>query len=294
MSPRCFRPKSRKADPVSQDNSIFVHPTAVVESGAELGNGVRIGPFCHVGPNVVLGDRVELISHVVVTGDTTIGEGTRVFPNAVLGTEPQNTAYKGERTTLVIGRNNTIREGVTMHIGTGNSRGETVVGDNCMFLAYSHVAHDCVLGDHVTFSNNVMIGGHSTIGDRVIVGGGAGIHQFCNVGHHAFVGGIAAVVHDVIPYGMVVGNRAYLAGLNLVGMKRSGMSKEEINMLRHVYRELFAENGCTLRENARRLQQTYADQPAVRDIAHFILADSKRKFTTPRSSRRTRLDGGDE
>ena len=279
---------------MSKDATTHIHPSAVVEAGAQLGKGVRIGPFCHVGAHVVLGDDVELISHVVVTGDTTIGAGTRVFPQAVLGAEPQNTAYRGERTTLVIGRDNTIREGVTMHIGTGNSRGETVVGDNCMFLAYSHVAHDCVLGDHVVFSNNVMIGGHTTIGDRVIVGGGAGIHQYCNIGHHAFVGGIAAVVHDVIPYGMVVGNRAYMAGLNLVGMKRSGMSRDDINALRHAYKELFAENGMTLRENARRLVRDYAGNAAVLDIADFILADSKRKFTTPLTSRRSRLDDGDE
>jgi UDP-N-acetylglucosamine acyltransferase len=279
---------------VSQDKTTFIHPSAIVESGAELGKGVRIGPFCHVGPHAVLGDDVELISHVVVAGDTTIGARTRVFPQAVLGAEPQNTAYKGERTTLVIGVDNTIREGVTMHIGTGNARGETVVGDNCMFLAYAHVAHDCVLGDHVVFSNNVMIGGHTTIGDRVIVGGGAGIHQFCNIGHHAFIGGIAAVVHDVIPYGMVVGNRAYMAGLNLVGMKRSGMSKDEINALRQAYKVLFADNGSTLRENARQLTEDYAGNAAILDIAGFILADSKRKFTTPLTSRRSRLDDGDE
>lgn len=279
---------------MSQDKATVIHPSAVVESGAKLGSGVSIGPFCHVGPDAVLGDDVELISHVVVMGATTIGEATRVFPQAVLGAEPQNTAYKGERTTLTIGRKNTIREGVTMHIGTGNARGETIVGDNCMFLAYAHVAHDCILGNNVVFSNNVMIGGHTTIGDHVIVGGGAGIHQFCNIGHHAFVGGIAAVVHDVIPYGMVVGNRAHMAGLNLVGMKRSGMAKDEINALRHAYKELFSDNGRTLRENARRLKEDYAGNDAVIDIADFILVDSKRKFTTPMTARRMRQEDGDE
>ncbi|MFZ2100370.1 MAG: acyl-ACP--UDP-N-acetylglucosamine O-acyltransferase [Oricola sp.] len=269
--------------------SPVVHPTAFVEPGAELGNGVRIGPFCHVGPHVALGDNVELMSHVVVIGDTTIGAGSRVFPHAVLGAEPQNVAYKGERTKLTIGRNNTIREGVTMHLGTGNARGETTVGDNCMFLAYAHVAHDCVLGSHVTFSNNVMIGGHTTIGDRVIVGGGAGIHQFCNVGHHAFIGGLAAVVNDVIPYGMVIGERSYLAGLNLVGLKRSGMSKDDINTLRHAFREVFADNGIPLRENAQRLLDNYPDNESIRDIAEFILTDSKRKFITPFTGRQARL-----
>lgn len=267
-----------------------IHPTAIVESGARLGAGVRVGPFCTVGPNVILGDNVELMSHVVVTGDTTIGAGTRVFPHAILGTEPQNIAYRGERTTLKVGANNLIREGVTMNIGTANSRGETIVGDNGMFLAYSHVAHDCVVGNNVTFANNVMLAGHVTIGDRVIIGGGAGIHQFCSVGHHAFIGGISAVVNDVIPYGMVVGSRAYLAGLNLVGMKRSGMSRQDMNALRSAYKQLFASNGNTLRENAQALVEEYPDTPGVIDMANFVLADSKRKFITPLTALRARLE----
>lgn len=267
-----------------------IHPTAIVESGARLGAGVRVGPFCTVGPNVILGDNVELMSHVVVTGDTTIGAGTRVFPHAILGTEPQNIAYRGERTTLKVGANNLIREGVTMNIGTANSRGETIVGDNGMFLAYSHVAHDCIVGNNVTFANNVMLAGHVTIGDRVIIGGGAGIHQFCSVGHHAFIGGISAVVNDVIPYGMVVGSRAYLAGLNLVGMKRSGMSRQDMNALRSAYKQLFASNGNTLRENARALVEEYPDTPGVIDMANFVLADSKRKFITPLTALRARLE----
>ncbi|TCD13206.1 acyl-ACP--UDP-N-acetylglucosamine O-acyltransferase [Oricola cellulosilytica] len=269
-----------------------IHPTALVERGAEIGNNVRIGPFCHIGPHVVIGDNCELMSHVVITGGTTIGAGTRIFPHAVLGTEPQNTAYKGEKTKLVVGRKNTIREGVTMHTGTANARGETLVGDECMFLAYSHVAHDSVLGNHVTFANNVMIGGHTTIGDYVIIGGGAGIHQFCTVGHHAFIGGIAAVVNDVIPYGMVVGSRAYLAGLNLVGMKRSGMTRQDMNALRHAYKDLFAESGGTLRENATRILENYADNAPVCDLARFVLADSKRKFITPLTNRRARQEDG--
>jgi UDP-N-acetylglucosamine acyltransferase len=266
--------------------STVIHPTAIVEKGAKLGLGTRIGPFCHVGPSVELGNDVELISHVVITGDTEIGEGARIFPQAVLGAEPQNTAYKGERTRLKVGRNAVIREGVTMHIGTGNARGETTVGDNCMFLAYSHVAHDCKLGDHITFANNAMIGGHVTIEDRVIVGGGAAIHQFCRIGHHAFIGGMAGVEHDVIPYGLVMGNRAHLAGLNLVGMKRSGMAKADINAIRHGFRELFEENELSLRENATRLLEKHSGIQAVRDIAEFILADTKRKFTTPGKIRR--------
>lgn len=265
-----------------------IHPTAYVEQGAQLGVGVTIGPFAHIGPRVVLGDGINVMSHAVVMNDTTIGANTRIFPHAVIGGEPQNNAYKGERTTLSVGANNVIREGVTMNIGTGNALGYTRVGDNCMFLAYAHVAHDCVLGNNVTFANNVMIGGHTTIGDFVIIGGGAGVHQFCTIGHHAFIGGIAAVVNDVIPFGMVVGNRAYLSGLNLVGMKRSGMERSDIHALRHAYKDLFADNGKTLRENAAALLKIYPNSSSVHDMADFILTDSKRKFITPFTASRAR------
>ncbi|WP_306119942.1 MULTISPECIES: acyl-ACP--UDP-N-acetylglucosamine O-acyltransferase [unclassified Roseitalea] len=266
----------------------FVHPTALVETGAQLGANVRIGPFCHVGPDVVLGDDVELISHVVVTGDTQIGAGTTVYPQAVLGCAPQNTAYRGEPTRLVIGRANIIREGVTMHRGTGNARGETTVGDNCMFLAYSHVAHDCIIGDHVTFANNVMIGGHVTVGERVIVGGGAGIHQFCMIGRNAFIGGLSGVAHDVIPFGMVMGNRAHLCGLNVVGMKRAGLDREAIGTARAAYEALFAENGQSVRDNARTVVERYADSTVAQAMAGFVLDDSKRQLTTPLGGARLR------
>lgn len=274
------------------NTAVEVHPSAYVEDGAELASGVKVGPFCHVGADVKLHENVELMSHVNVIGHTTLGAGTKVFPNAVLGSDAQNTAYKGEETTLVVGKNVVVREGVTMNRGTGNARGTTIVGDNCMFLAYSHVAHDSILGEHVTFANNVMIGGHCTIGDRVIVGGGAGIHQFCTVGHHAFIGGVSAVVNDVIPYGMVVGSRAFLAGLNLVGMKRGGMARDEINAVRGAYKKLFAENSGTLRENAAELMAEYSNSEAVKDMLGFILADSKRKFITPITGRKAREHEG--
>lgn len=267
---------------------VQIHQSAVVEKGAQLAAGVTVGPFCHVGPNAKIDEEVELISHVSIMGDTTIGSGTRIFPNAVIGSEPQNVAYRGEETSLVVGKNVLIREGVTMNKGTGNSRGTTVVGDNCIFLAYSHVAHDSIVGANVTFANNVMIGGHCTIGDGVIIGGGAGIHQFCNVGHHAFIGGIAAVVNDVIPYGMVVGSRAFLAGLNLVGMKRSGMERQDINAVRAAYKELFTESDQMLREKAASLRSKYVHSAPAVDMIDFILADSKRKFITPITAKKAR------
>ena len=266
----------------------FIHPTALVEPGAKLGANVRIGPFCHVGPDVVLGDDVKLISHVVVSGSTQIGAGSIVHPQAVIGGEPQNTAYRGETTRLVIGRNVTMREGVTMHRGTGNARGETTVGDNCMFLAYSHVAHDCVIGDNVTFANNVMIGGHVTIGDRVIVGGGAGIHQFCTVGEGAFIGGLTGIAHDVIPFGLAMGSRAYLGGLNLVGLKRAGVARSDIERLRRAFDDLFMDDGRPLRERAETLTVDYADCEPVQKIARFVLDGAKRQLTTPIGGRKAR------
>lgn len=261
----------------------FIHPTSLVETGARLGANVRIGPFCHVGAEVALGDDVTLMSHVSVTGPTDLGAGCTVHPQAALGGAPQNTAYRGEATRLVVGRNVTVREGVTMHRGTGNARGETVVGDDCMFLAYSHVAHDCVIGDRVTFANNVMIGGHVTIGDHVIVGGGGAIHQFCTIGNNAFIGGLTGVAHDVIPYGLVMGSRAYLSGLNLVGLKRSGMDRATISALRRAYRDLFADNGGSVRANAERLVGDYPDIEPVQQIARFVLDGAKRNLTTPLS-----------
>ncbi|MDP3898800.1 MAG: acyl-ACP--UDP-N-acetylglucosamine O-acyltransferase [Mesorhizobium sp.] len=260
--------------------SVTIHPMAVVEDGAVLGAGVRIGPFCHVGPDVVLGDNVELVSHVVVTGATTLGAGCKVYPQAVLGTPPQNAKHKGGRTTLVVGRNCTIREGVTFHAGTDTSRGETTVGDNGNFLAFSHVAHDCIVGNNVTFANGALIGGHAEIGDFVILGGLAAVHQFARVGHHAFVGGISGVEGDVIPYGMAVGARARLRGLNLIGMKRSGVSRDEIKALRAAYRLIF-DRSNPMAENIEEARVTFAGSAAVADVIDFITSRGHRHFCVP-------------
>ncbi|TIX12662.1 MAG: acyl-ACP--UDP-N-acetylglucosamine O-acyltransferase, partial [Mesorhizobium sp.] len=225
-----------------------MHPSSVVEEGAQLGEGVRIGPFCHVGPDAVIGDRVELVGHVSVMGATTIGAATKVYPMAILGAPPQNTKHKGGRTTLVIGENCTIREGVTMHLGTDSSRGETTVGDNGNFLAYAHIAHDCVVGKNATFANGATLGGHCEIGDNVYVGGLTAVHQFVRIGNNAFIGGCSAVVGDVIPYAIAAGNRASLRGLNIVGLKRSGLPRAEIHLLRKAYRTIF-DRSRTVGEN---------------------------------------------
>lgn len=261
-----------------------VHPTAIVEERAELGDDVEIGPFCLVGPKVKLWRGVKLISHVTVTGRTSVGAGTRVFPFASLGHEPQDLKYKGEDTTLEIGSECTIREGVTMNPGTAGGGGATKVGDRCTFLANSHVAHDCRIANNVIFSNNVMLAGHCVIGDYAILGGGAGVHQFVRIGHHAFVGGLAGVENDVIPYGMALGNRAGLAGLNIVGMKRLGFTRERIQNLRHAYRLLFSNEGTLVERLADVEASDIARDPYVREIIDFIKAQSDRALCVPRAA----------
>ena len=260
-----------------------IHPTALVEEGARLGAGVRIGPFCTVGPHVDLGDGCELVSHVVLAGHTRVGARTRIFPFASIGNAPQDLRYKGEPTTLAIGQDCIIREGVTMNTGTPNGTGKTIVGDRCFFLSQSHVAHDCRVGDNVILTNNVMLAGHCKIGDYAIIGGGAGIHQFVRVGPHAFIGGLSGVENDVIPYGMVLGNRAYLAGLNIIGLRRRGFSREEIHDLRRAYRLLFANEG-TLAERVEDVGEEFGKHPIVHEILDFIRGGSDRSICTPRET----------
>lgn len=275
-------------------SATLIHPTAVVEKGASLGVGVEVGPFCHVGPQAVLGDGVRLASHISVSGATTVGAGTSVQAFAALGGPPQDKKYKGGPTALEIGANCDIRESVTMHRGTEHGGGRTTVGGNGFFLAYSHVAHDCIVGDNVTLTHGATLGGHCEIGDGVIVGGLAAVHQFVRVGHHAFVAGMAAVVGDVIPYGMAVGNRAALRGFNIVGMKRSGMSRSELATMRAAYRLLFAP-GQTVGENAEAVRREFAGSPAVIDILDFLTSRGRRHFTVPALDERGDAagDGGD-
>ena len=260
-----------------------VHPSAIVEDGAKLGQGVQIGPFCTVGPNVELADGCELVSHVVLAGHTQIGAGTRIFPFASIGHAPQDLRYAGEPTTLTIGEQCIIREGVTVNPGTPNGTGATIVGDRCFLLAQSHVAHDCRVGHSVILTNNVMLAGHCKIGDFAIIGGGAGIHQFVRIGPHAFVGGLSGVENDVIPYGMVLGNRAYLAGLNIVGLKRRGFSRDQVHDLRRAYRLLFADEG-SLSERVEDVAEEFAKHPTVHEILDFIRGGGDRSLCTPREA----------
>jgi len=257
-----------------------IHPTAIIHGGARLGTDVHIGPYCIVGEAVVLGDRTRLASHVVLEGHTAIGEDCVIHPFACLGAAPQHSGHKGEPTRLVVGDRNIIREHVTMHCGTAMGRGVTQVGSDGFFMAGAHIGHDCIVGDRVTMANTATLGGHVQVEDHVIIGGLAAAHQNTRIGRHAFVGGMAGVNHDVIPFGNVWGNHAHLEGLNLVGLKRRGFSRDVINTLRAAYRMLFAEEG-TFQERVEDTASAYAHSAEVMEILNFIRADSGRPLTTP-------------
>jgi len=263
---------------------IEIHPTAIVDSAAEFADGVSIGPYCCVGAGVRLAGDVKLLSHVVIDGDTEVGPGCQVFPFASIGLRPQDLKYKGERSRIVIGADTIVREHVTIHPGTAGGGLLTTVGTNCLVMVGAHIAHDCHVGNNVVMANNATLGGHVTIGDFAILGGLAGVHQFVRIGHHAMVGGLSGVENDVIPYGSVIGNRAWLCGLNTIGLKRRGFSREDIHALRAAYRLMFAEEG-TLAERLDDVSEMFKDNPAVMEIVHFIRADSSRPVCQPQTKR---------
>jgi UDP-N-acetylglucosamine acyltransferase len=257
-----------------------IHPTAVVAPGAELARDVAIGPYCVVGEHVVLGAGVSLRSHVVIDGRTTIGAGTRIFPFASIGHETQDLKYAGEPSSLEIGRDNTIREHVTINPGTTGGGMVTRVGNHCLLMVGAHVAHDCRIGDHVILVNNATLGGHVVIEDYAILGGLSAVHQFVRIGRHAMIGGMSGVERDVIPYGQVIGNRARLAGLNIIGMQRRGFSREDIQGLRNAYQLLFHSPG-TLSDRVSETAERFAGIAPVEDIVRFIRADSSRAICQP-------------
>ncbi len=259
-----------------------IHPTAIVEEGAVLGPGTVVGPFCRVGPRVTLGARVELRSHVVVEGITEIGEGTRVWPFAVLGAEPQDLKFAGEETRLILGARNMVREHVTMNPGTGGGGGETRVGSGCLFMVGSHVGHDCVVGDGVILANNAPLGGHVVVQDRAIIGGNAAVHQHVRIGAGAIVGGLTGVERDVAPYCAAVGDRARLAGLNLVGLRRAGVARSSVQALRAAYEAVFEGAEGALAERARRALEAAPEEPLVQVFCAFLIEGGARSFVTPR------------
>lgn len=257
-----------------------IHPTAIVEDGATLGEGVKVGPYCIVGPDVALDDGVDLVSHAVVTGQTRIGANSRIFPFASVGHPPQDLKYHGEKSRLEIGANTVIREHVTINPGTEGGGMLTRIGANCLFMVGSHVAHDCKIADHVILVNNATLAGHVIVEDWAILGGLSAVHQFCRIGKHAMVGGKTGVAQDVIPYGSVTGNRAKLQGLNIVGLKRRNFNREMIHELRKAYRLIFAEEG-TMAERLKDVEEDFADNEAVMDIVRFIREDSSRAICQP-------------
>lgn len=271
----------------------FIHPMACVEEGAELGVGVKVGPFCYVQKGVELGDGVELISHVSVMEGTSLGAGSKIFPQVVLGAPPQNKAHKGGHTTLTIGKNCEIREGTTMHRGTDIQRGKTTVGDNGYFMAYCHVAHDCAIGNNVTAANGVGIAGHVEVGDNVIFGGLAAIHQNVRIGDNAFIGGFSFVTGDVIPYAIAAGNPAKLRGLNVVGLKRSGMSKQELHALRQCYKLVF-EGSQPVAENIEKARAEFSNMPQALKIIDFFSHKAKRHYAVPPVGARSDDDEHDD
>ncbi|MGH6816549.1 MAG: acyl-ACP--UDP-N-acetylglucosamine O-acyltransferase [Hyphomicrobiaceae bacterium] len=258
-----------------------IHPTALVAPGARIGAGVRIGPYCVIGARVVVGDRCRLHSHVVIEGRTTLGDDNEVFPFAALGHGPQDLKHKGDDTRLEIGAANRIRESVTMNPGTAGGGGLTKVGSHGLFMVGSHVAHDCAVGDHVVFVNNAALGGHCVIGDYVILGGLSAVHQFVRIGAHAFLGGMSGLENDLIPFGVAVGDRAALQGLNIIGLKRRGFSREQIQTLRNAYRLLFAQEG-TLLERLGDVETMFAGNAEVAKIVGFIRERSDRALCVPR------------
>ncbi len=257
-----------------------IHPGAVIEDGAQIDPSATVGPFCIVGAQVTLGADVVLKSHVVITGQTTVGEGTVIFPFAVIGEIPQDLKFKGEATRLEIGKRNRIREHVTMNCGTEGGGGVTSIGDDGLFMAGCHIAHDAQVGNHVVVVNNAAVAGHCVIEDNVIIGGLAGIHQFVRIGRGAIIGAVTMVTNDVIPYGLVQASRGELDGLNLVGLKRSGVSRSDITALRAAF-QMLAQGEGTFQDRAERLAAD-TDSPYVREIVDFVLADTGRHFLTPR------------
>lgn len=257
------------------DDRVSIHPTAIVAQGAELGPGVHVGPFCTVGPNVVIEAGATLVSHVVVEGHTRIREKAQLFPFCTVGLAPQDFKYNGEPTRCEIGARTLVREHCTIHRGTATGSGVTRIGADCMLMAVVHVAHDCTLGDHVIVANNAVMGGHVSIADHAVIGGAAAIHQFVRIGRAAMIGGVSGVEADVIPFGNVMGNRARLVALNIIGLKRRGFDRSQIQRLHAAFRALYGKDGVF----AQRLETTrarFGDDPLVAEVLAFIDAPSHR------------------
>ncbi|MGI4852037.1 MAG: acyl-ACP--UDP-N-acetylglucosamine O-acyltransferase [Janthinobacterium lividum] len=262
-------------------SSSFIHPTAIIGDKVKIGHDVKIGPYCVIDDEVDLGDETNLMSHVSITGRTKIGPCCQIFPFSSIGHWPQDLKYHGEPSTLHIGHSTVIREYVTIQPGTEGGIMKTEVGNHCLLMTGSHVAHDCIVGDNVILANNATLAGHVIVGDHVIIGGLSAIHQFVRIGHHAIIGGMSGVEHDVIPYGSVKGKRASLSGLNLVGLKRRGVGREEIDKMREAYKNLFSKD-YTLAERVEHTSEKFLNHNRIQEIIDFIRAESTRALCMPK------------
>jgi UDP-N-acetylglucosamine acyltransferase len=259
----------------------MIHNSSVVDKKAKIGKDVKIGPFCYIGPKVQISDGVELISSIHIEGNTKIGKATRIFPFASIGTPPQDKKYKGEDNSLEIGENNIIREYVTINPGTKGGGGKTIIGDNCLLMISSHVAHDCYIGNNVVIANNVPLGGHVTIEDSVVIGGNSAVQQFTRIGRLAMIGGMTGVLKDVIPFGLSFGNRNYLRGINLIGLKRNKYDNKKIMELDQAFKKIFSSKN--LHENLGKINGEYKENDLVKEVINFIEKDKKRPICTPQS-----------
>jgi len=249
-----------------------VHPTAIIDASATLDDGVVIGPYCIVGPDVRVGRETVLHNHVTIQSQTTIGEGNLIYPFSVIGADPQDRKFRGERSTCVIGDGNVIREHVTIHRGTSNGGGRTVIGDQNLIMVAAHIAHDCQLGDHVVIANQVMLAGHVRVDDFANIGGGAGIHHFATVGHCAFVGGLARITKDVPPYMIVEGNPAEVRAVNSIAMLRMGIDEQEIEAVKFAFKRLYRDNGAPMSVKLGELRDRYPDVSAVLELCDALSA----------------------
>ena len=257
----------------------MIHKTSVIDPKAKISKDVKIGPFCFIGPNVELDDGVELISNVHIEGYTKIGKGTKIFPFACIGSQPQDLKFKNEKNNLTIGDNNLIREYVTINPGTAGGGLETKIGNNCLFMISSHIAHDCKIGNNVIIANNVPLGGHVTIEDSVVIGGNSAVQQFTRIGRLAMIGGMTGVLKDVIPFGLSIGNRNFLQGLNLIGLRRKKYENQKIMGLDKAYKKIFSSKN--LHENLNKISEDHQDNDLVKEVIAFIEKDKKRPICSP-------------
>ena len=257
----------------------MIHKSAIIDPKAKISSNISIGPYSVIGPDVEIGENTIIHSHVNIAGHTKIGKRNKIYPFASIGNDPQDLKYNGEETKLIIGDKNTIREYVTINPGTVGDGGETIIGNNCLFMISSHVAHDCLVGNNVIIANNVPLGGHVIIEDNVVIGGNSAVQQFTRIGKMAMIGGMTGVLHDVIPYGLSTGNRNSLQGLNLIGLRRAKFENKEILGLSETYKKIFATKNLT--ENISKLNSSFKDNVLVNEVIEFITRDKKRSICTP-------------